>query len=149
MNERRRIILLGILVIVAAYWAYFTINRRAEQREKQAQLMSETAPPPAQAATIQDPDSSAIAELTILPWGKDPFYHNYSPPKKKSVQRDVHLRLLGILHNDQSPQALINGRIVSVGERIEGYTVIRITKKYVELTGAGGVRRLQVNEASS
>jgi hypothetical protein len=149
MSERRRIILLSLLVIVTAYWAYFTIQRRSErQAEAQAQKnnVGQKRPDTLRAALL---DSAAVMILSERPWGKDPFYHNYTAPRRRKVQAQVHFRLLGILYDDRDPQALLNGVVVSVGDRVEGYTVTKITKDFVEVHGPEGVRRLSVKRDSS
>lgn len=43
------------------------------------------------------------------------------------------LELAGIVWSESNPSALINGRIVGVGERVEGYTVVAISPRQVEL----------------
>ena len=35
--------------------------------------------------------------------------------------------------DDKNPSALINGRIVGTGQNVDGWTVVKITKEYVEM----------------
>jgi hypothetical protein len=35
--------------------------------------------------------------------------------------------------NDKNPSALVNGQIVGAGQNVDGWTVIKITKEYVEM----------------
>jgi len=48
------------------------------------------------------------------------------------------LELRGIAYSDTQPVVLINGKVLSPGEGVEGYTVVAIQKERVELKGAAG-----------
>jgi len=48
------------------------------------------------------------------------------------------LELRGIAYSDTQPVVLINGKVLSPGEGVEGYTVVSIQPQRVELKGASG-----------
>jgi hypothetical protein len=48
------------------------------------------------------------------------------------------LELRGIAYSDTQPVVLINGKVLSPGEGVEGYTVVAIGPERVELKGAAG-----------
>ena len=65
-----------------------------------------------------------------LDWGRDPFY----PVSDREIHRAVNLVLKGIsIGKDKKGYAFINDSIVTVGDVIEGFKVIEITKKKVLL----------------
>ncbi len=65
-----------------------------------------------------------------LDWGRDPFY----PVSDREIHRAVNLVLKGIsIGKDKKGYAFINDSIVTVGDVIEGFRVIEITKKKVLL----------------
>jgi hypothetical protein len=48
------------------------------------------------------------------------------------------LELRGIAFSDTQPVVLINGKVLSPGEGVEGYTVVAIEPQRVQLKGASG-----------
>lgn len=56
------------------------------------------------------------------------------------------LTLTGIVFNTAKPQAVINGTVVSVGDRIAGVEVKSISKGVVEVKFAGGMLKLEMNQ---
>lgn len=68
-------------------------------------------------------------------WRSDPFYvsvrvKNAPKPKRRHV---VRLRLKAISFAGENSVAMINNRIVSVGDVIQGYKVVQIKQKQVVL----------------
>ena len=83
--------------------------------------------------------------LPLLGHGKDPFAglpdptrHKEPPPKKvvKKVERKS-LILQSTLISDGYSHAVINGKAVAIGERIEGATLLSINPFNVELERRG------------
>lgn len=88
---------------------------------------------------------SAVSEPRLVSLVKDPFVlpgqvanaiESPSTPLPTAAEAEVHsdLRIDGILWNENSPSAIIGGKIVRLGENILGYKVERIKKKEVLLT---------------
>jgi hypothetical protein len=52
-----------------------------------------------------------------------------------AMKQPVELKLTGILYNEQRPLAFINDKLVSVGDSVEGYRVISVSRNEVRLEG--------------
>jgi hypothetical protein len=74
---------------------------------------------PAAAATVAPEDGRSYVREASLPGGRK-------------------LELRGIAFSDTQPVVLINGKVLSPGEGVEGYTVVSIQPQRVELKGASG-----------
>jgi MSHA biogenesis protein MshK len=55
------------------------------------------------------------------------------------------LKLTAIINNNQTKQAIINGRSFAEGQQIQGYKVVLISENYVILDGSNGKQTLYVN----
>ena len=68
-------------------------------------------------------------------WGRDPFYKKVQKKVKKVVTRKpkIRLNLYAISEKENNSVALINDKIVKIGDMIGGYTLTRIGKKDVTL----------------
>lgn len=79
------------------------------------------------------PDEKALRELPPLEELEklpDPFYREAKPLRKAEP---AGLTLKGILWNEKKPRALINGKVVEVGDLVEDKKVTSITKDTVTL----------------
>jgi hypothetical protein len=78
-------------------------------------------------------------------WNKDPFY---TPGKTKKVvhrvrrSTQIYLNLKAISFAGQNSVAMINDRILKVGDAISGYRLTKIEPHRVILSGSGGTRVL-------
>ncbi len=68
-------------------------------------------------------------------WKSDPFYVKVAEtaPRKKTVRREMTLNLKAISYAGESSVAMINDRIMSVGDVIGGYKVLKIEPRRVIL----------------
>ena len=98
----------------------------------------------------QDGVKESLAELNRIPpakktvgmpWGRDPFL----PLVGAGFTNAANLRLTAIIYNDKRPSAIINNKIVYIGDNVEGQKVIDITKRYVILHGSSGSYNLEMN----
>lgn len=62
-------------------------------------------------------------------WGRNPF-----SAKPVSAETVSALTLNGIVWDEKNPRAVINDRIVGVGNKVEGHKVVKIEKYRVVLT---------------
>jgi MSHA biogenesis protein MshK len=85
-----------------------------------------------QAETLTDP-TKPNPNKSIFNAKKDP----------KGVMTE--LTLTAVINNNQTKQAIINGRSFAEGQQIQGYKVILITKNHVVLNGTDGKKTLFVN----
>ena len=90
--------------------------------QPQAKLVQASAP--AAAIQLQKPEEEDAV------WGRDPF----SGKIYSAASKGVNLELKGILWDEKSPSALIEGEIVKEGDTIGQYTVIKINKDRVILS---------------
>jgi hypothetical protein len=69
------------------------------------------------------------------------------PPKKRQPQppkRTISLKLNGVIIGGRNPVAIINDKFVRLGERIDGYKVVRIEKKEVFLKSSNRTIQLRL-----
>lgn len=85
--------------------------------------------------------SKKIADLS---WGRDPFV----PLTGYGLAITSELKLTAILYNKKNPSAIINNKIIYVGDSVDGQKVIDITKQYVILRGISGVYKLKIGNAA-
>lgn len=149
MSEKTRKTLVFGMLIGSLIWAYFNFSgrkakRAADRRPRPAAVQPAVVPP--QAYIL---DSNAAAEYEMKSWGKDPFYHAHSTEARQVVPDRVKLHLLGILYREVDAQALINGRVVSVGDTLSGFRVDRIERDHVKISGGGKTITLRVEKEQS
>jgi len=58
-----------------------------------------------------------------------------SPPLQSEFQQpeDFNIKLDGVMWDNKNPSALVNGQIVGAGQNVDGWTIVKITKEYVEM----------------
>lgn len=81
-------------------------------------------------------------------WGRNPFYKKTE--KKKAVRifkktKTINLRLHAVSMKDNNSVALINDKIVKIGDMISGYTLKKINKKQVILSDGQKTITLKLN----
>ena len=90
--------------------------------------------PPVSSQT-SEPGAKAIASTEPLSVSTDAVDTNHASATEPSVPLPPPLRLQGIVYNPRRPSALINGRIVFVGDRVRDLHVIAIRSNEVVLAG--------------
>ena len=73
-------------------------------------------------------------------WGRDPFVPIVG-------ERFVSMKLTAIIYNDKKPAAIVNNKIIYVGDSVDGQKVVDITKQYVILRGMSGSYKLEVGSS--
>ena len=73
------------------------------------------------------------------PWGRDPFAIQESrlPATPKSVVQFSGFKITGVVWGPEGYRALVNDRVVRVGDQVDGARIVRITKKGVEILKDG------------
>lgn len=105
----------------------------------------------ASASFAQDTLKESLSDLNrILPaknkkvvndeWGRDPFVPIVG-------ERFVSMKLTAIIYNDKKPAAIVNNKIIYVGDSVDGQKVVDITKQYVILRGMSGSYKLEVGSS--
>jgi len=78
-------------------------------------------------------------------WGRDPFAGTPATSKEVPVEKESRQwRLGGILTGAGNPTAVLNGKIVSAGDRIDGALVKKIDKNSVILEINGETRTVSI-----
>ena len=97
----------------------------------------------------QDTLKESLSDLNrILPskkvanasWGRDPFV----PLTGDGLGKPADLKLTAIIYNAKKPSAIVNNKIIYIGDSVDGQKVIDITKQYVILRGIGGSYKLEI-----
>ena len=88
----------------------------------------------------RDSVRDVFAPLRSLPRGK-----SGGPRKGRSTQgRTTSLKLKGVIVGGNNPIAIINDKFVRIGERIDGYKVVRIEEKQVFLRSGNKTLKLEL-----
>lgn len=134
-SQKRMFILLGLVLIYFVYdiisdWETYSgfYTGKKTVTEQKAELKSVKATPEIEA----EKDHSYLAT-----WGRNPFYKKVEVRRTAKVtkrKRALKLNLYAISIKDNNSVALINDRIVKIGDMIAGYTLKKINKKSVVLT---------------
>ena len=129
--KNRKLVILWVLVPLAAISLIYGVvspGKKGGKRVSPAATASGPAEPatPVPALSQRHPKKGS---QTL--WGRNPFV-----PPQVSLQgiSEKGLILHGILWEEAAPRAVINGRIVRAGDRIQGYHVVKIEKDRVTLT---------------
>ena len=75
-----------------------------------------------------------------VPWGRDPFVALTGD----GFGRPANLKLTAIIYNNKKPSAIVNNKIIYIGDSVDGQKVIDITKQYVILRGISGAYKLEI-----
>jgi hypothetical protein len=105
---------------------------------KNAPVNAPATPPASKPALPIETEAPAIAPAAALA--------QHSPPQAVTPSQPASLpKLQGIFYRLRRPTALINGRIVSPGDEINGYRVGRIERDLVRLTAGGRTTIVRLN----
>jgi hypothetical protein len=155
MSEKKRKILVFAVFIAALVWGYFSLTDRMHKKApspKQTRTAAVTANPVEKESAPQPLTDDVCREYEELLWGKDPFYHNHEGPGRTAtaaMTEKQELHLLGILYREVNAQALINNRVVSIGDNIGQYRITAISRDHVTLEDGRQTIVLRVEKESS
>jgi len=109
----------------------------AAKPEIEASAGSETVTPaPSRTANAEPRHRSALRVTDSA--SSPPLEDGRSYVRAAALPGGRKLELRGIAYSDTQPVVLINGKVLSPGEGVEGYTVVAIGPERVELKGAAG-----------
>lgn len=167
MNRRAKI-LLGVTILAAVILVFDQMSgrkapRSAAKTPDAPAVASVPAGPPAPsapsapsapAASAAVPTAAAAPRLAPppppnQPWGKrDPFEIEAKrlPRGPQGTDPFSRYKLTGIVWGSHGYQALINDRVVRVGDQVDGARIVRITKTGVEVEKDGEARFLPLVE---
>jgi hypothetical protein len=153
MNEgTRKKLVYGLLVAAIIFGAYNFV----QPRRKPALTLGDTAlntTTGAGAATVQG-KTIDVAAKEAESWGRDPFRAGASPSQVPKLAHKVEStaaplptwRLSGIIFNTHQPLALINGRMVGVGDKVDEARVSKIEQTKVTIIYNGAPIDLRVSK---
>jgi hypothetical protein len=149
-SHRRKLILGGLLAVLAVWLVLPTVLRRGGPAQAHAATADEIEAASTDADVVA-PLLSAVAALPTpealvnLGWPSDPFQRLHPPtpaknPDAAAAPAETHAGLaVEAIISGSSPRALIQGQIVAVGDQLAGgYTVTAIDAYSVTLAGPQG-----------
>ena len=134
-SQKRLFILLGLVLIYAVYDIISNFDTYtgfySESEDKVA----------VQGDEAKADSAKIIVEVErkeyLNKWGRNPFYKKVEKKRVAKVvkhKRKVNLNLYAISMKDNNSVALINDKMVKIGDMIEGFTLQQIAKKKVTLS---------------
>ncbi len=133
-SQKRLFIILGI-VVAYGIWDFIsnmdTYTSFYSGKPKAASVTQQQSDQDDAELAAQKKQSTGYLEK----WGRDPFHKKVKKKVQKAVasKPKVRLTLYAISEKENNSVALINDKIVKIGDMIGGYTLIRIGKKDVSL----------------
>lgn len=150
-EQKRKRILFWVLALALGFGLmnFKSIMSIGKKRTVADLLGTETVltPPPTAAAV----DSFAYERMTpakekrlTLDFGRNPFYRNARAVAVSTGPQEPVLRLSAVSLKGESAFAVVNGKVVKVGDSVEGYIVKSIGKGLVTLSKGEAAVRLGV-----
>jgi hypothetical protein len=129
-KNKKQIIITGILIIVLIF---AVLNASRKFKKARAVVGASSVSAVTQSVPVSDviqlPTKKSEADLK---WVRDPFSgRNYSAGSARKGAVD--LKLVGITWDKVSPMAIINNKVVGVGDSVAGNLVIQINEGSVVL----------------
>jgi hypothetical protein len=146
----RKRVIFGVLVVTLV-WGYFALVKPRVEIPVATTESDATVGGPAEPAAVSPPavSDSLLARYGQAAWGGDPFNRDPFPTTNGPIQDLPSLHLLGILYRQTGAQALINGRIAGVGDVIDGYRIMSITRENVTVQSDRRTVVLRVGKEAS
>lgn len=139
MSRRQKVILAVLALLLALVWSRVLLSGRPNRPA----VLARVSP-----SAVLPADSTAPAAEVPERWGDSPFLAergsrgtavtDASSPKGSYV-------LNGILWDPKAPSAIINNRVVGVGEHLNGWEVVEIQKDKVILSDGTSTRTLSAS----
>ncbi len=134
-SQKRLLILLGIVLAYAIF--DFTSNMDTYLAVYGGKKVVTKAKAKSSSTSTSKQTSLKHQTTYLEKWGRDPFYKRVIPKKSKLIKkkrRTTHFVLQAISMKDNNSIAIINDKIVKIGDIISGYTLKKIDKKRVVLS---------------
>ena len=131
MNSQKRKKVVYVLFALAVIYGFY--NLKDEFSKKSAELAPVSQEQITPQVVILPAKTINIEQYSKLSWGRDPFYRAKGSGPVSSNDEQTEWILNGILYDKKTSTAVINKKIVRVGDKINGAKVINITKTKVVL----------------
>ena len=144
MNERTRKIIVFSTLPIALAWGYYNLelNKQTTAGPSADERALATVAPLSMAPQPEiDSATAIIAQIASKSWGIDPFRsrsvhrdQSPSPPPPTTIAKGgLAWVLSGIIFDESSPIAYINGRPVKIGDKVNDAKVVSIERRTVTL----------------
>jgi type II secretory pathway component PulC len=130
MKERNKLIILLILSVFAIFSIYNGITKSSKTKRKESSFKIDF--------EKKDRDFKGRKKTVYSQWGRSPFLPS------EYIKKTTSLVLNGILWDRDNPQAVINGKIVKVGSKIDSKEVIEIKEDRVILSDGTKIFELKL-----
>lgn len=132
MDTKTRKNIVYILFVLTVIYGLYNLKNSFDKKS------AEIAPPSQEQTTplsVIPANTIDIEKYSTLAWGNDPFYRAKKGKKPVVTYEEQKEWILnGILYDQKAPTAVINKKIVNIGDKINGAKIIDITKTKVVLT---------------
>ncbi len=133
-NRKKIALIVLLLLMVWVWWPKTKANRPRVKSSLPLISFARESPAVLQRKALQKQRSEFAG------WGRNPFSWS------KSASPDMGLNLSGIIWDEQSPRAIIDGNIVGIGDDVSGKIIKQITTDSVTLTDGTSELELRVGE---
>ncbi|RKX21892.1 MAG: hypothetical protein DRP51_03395 [Candidatus Zixiibacteriota bacterium] len=130
MDTRKRKNIIYILFVLAVCYGLYNLMIGFDKKSAELAPASHLQPVP---RTVMPANTIDIEKYSALGWGRDPFYRAKGKRPVVTYEEQIEWVLNGILYDKKAPTAVINKKIVGIGDKIDGATIIEITKTRVVL----------------
>ncbi len=142
MSDTKQRIYMILAAAAIAFWGYNAVKRQSAESDTAPQQVV-TTPLAVSTAPVATPE---VGLVRSKPWAKDPFYNR---KKRRQVNQPPTLanfyELKAIIYNETAPSAFLNGRIVRLGDTVNGAKVTKISKRAVTVEDNGREIIITVN----
>jgi len=131
------LIVLGVLAVTSLTRGILTPSKaRRELSSAPAVIQAGGVP-----VTVKEivPPTRRAKRSEYTSWGGDPF-----APPRKSVKRTEEFSLNGVLWDEKTPLAIIDGNTVGIGDDMDGYKIVDIAQDSVLLSDGVDEIRLRL-----
>lgn len=130
-KQKKEILITGILIVIFFVFLGSTLAKRKSVKPAPAEAPKAESN---QALPVFQKSEVFIPKQEELQWGRDPFA---LPGQEATAETGGQFILSAVIWDENKPLAVINGEVVSIGRKINGYTVKKINKENVVLAKDG------------
>ncbi len=131
MDTQKRKNIIYILFVLAVIYGLYNLMIGFDKKSAELAPASQVQPV---SQTVLPANTIDIEKYSALSWGRDPFYRaKGNRPVVTTDEEQIDWVLNGILYDHKAPTAVINKKIVGIGDKINGARIIKITKTKVVL----------------
>ncbi len=140
---RKKLVFASLPIAIIIAVIHFSGENSSHQPAGQTQLADS---PPLPSGTTAAPIPAVdFAMFDTLSWGRDPFEGTpVVQPSLPVAENAPEWKLGGIMYGDGEPTAVINGKIVTRGDEINGAKILKIGPKSVTIEIDGEAKTVSI-----